>query len=114
MRGREPLLIWLLFGIVAVEILVTYSRLPERELYHVSRSGFAGGASRALVFGNFPAALVTIAIVAVVFESLRGPAFRALAVVAVLLCTPIFWPGVLDQADLDARWVNVPAGVGVA
>ncbi len=114
MRGREPLLVWLLFGLVTVEIVVTYSRLPARELYHVSGSGLAGGASRALVFLNFPTALVAIALIALVYEQLPGRALRSSAVAAGLLCTPVFWPGVVDQADLDARWVNVPAAAGVA
>jgi hypothetical protein len=113
MRGREPFVVWLLFGIVAVEILVTYWRLPAEELYHVSGGGLAGGASRALVFMNFPAALAAIAVVALVFERLRSRALRALALAAVLVCTPVFWPGVVTPADLDARWVNAPAGVGV-
>lgn len=113
MRGREPLAVWLLFAVVATEIWVTYARLPASELYHVSGTGFWAGASRALVFLNFPAALVAIALVAVVFERLPGRALRALAVVAALLCTPVFWPGVVDQADLDARWVNAPAAIGV-
>jgi hypothetical protein len=113
MRGREPLAVWLIFGVVGVEILVTYSRLPARELYHVSGGGLAGGAGRALVFLNFPTALVAIAIVAILFERLRGAVVRALAALAAALCTPVFWPGVVNQADLDARWVNAPAAVGV-
>ena len=107
-RGREPFAVWLLLGLVAVEIPVTYSRLPADELYHVSRTGIAGGAGRVLVFLNFPVALVAIAIVAVVFERLRGTGSRALAVAAVLLCLPVFWPGVVSQSDLDARWVERP------
>jgi hypothetical protein len=114
MRGREPLLVWLLFGLVTVEILVTYSRVPPAELYHVSRSGLTGGASRALVFLNFPTALVAIALIALVYERLPSRGLRSLAIAAVLLCTPVFWPGVVSQADLDARWENVPAAVGVA
>jgi hypothetical protein len=113
-RGREPLLVWLLYGLVTVEILVTYSRVPANELYHVSGSGLAGGASRALVFLNFSTALVALALIAVAYTQLPGRALRALAVVAAFLCTPVFWPGVVSQADLDARWVNVPAAVGVA
>ena len=113
MRGRESLFVWLLYGLVTVEILVTYSRVPANELYHVSGSGQTGGASRALVFLNFSTALVAIAVVALVYTQLPGRAWRALAVVAALLCTPVFWPGVVDQANLDARWVNVPAAVGV-
>ena len=114
MRGREPLFVWILFGLVTVEILVTYARVPANELYHVSRSGLAGGASRALVFLNFSTALVAIALVALVYTQLPNRALRALAVVAALLCAPVFWPGVVSQADLDARWVNAPAAVGVA
>jgi hypothetical protein len=45
--------VWVLFSLVAAEILVTYSRLPARELYHVSGSGLTGGASRALVFREY-------------------------------------------------------------
>jgi hypothetical protein len=111
-RGREPLVVWLLLSLVAVEILVTYARLPATELYHVSGSGLAGGLSRVLVFFNFPSALIALAVLAVVFERLPA-GWRPLAVIAAILCTPIFWPGVVDQADLDARWVNVPAAVGV-
>jgi hypothetical protein len=110
---REALSVWLLLGVVALAVLVTYSRLPARELYHVSGSGLAGGAGRVLVFLNFPTALVAIAILAIVFERLAGRVLRALAFVAAVLCTPVFWPGVVDQADLDARWVNVPAAAGV-
>jgi hypothetical protein len=110
--GREIFVVWGLFGIVAVEILVTYSRLPARELYNVTGSGIAGGASRVLVFLNFPAALVALAVLPIVFERLP-PAGRAAAIAAGLLCATVLWPGVVDQADLDARWVNVPAAVGV-
>lgn len=106
MRGREPLAVWLLYGVVALEILVTYSRLPAEELYHVSGSGLVGGASRAVVFLNFPVALAAIAVAA------AAPR-RPLTVVGALLCLPIFWPGVVRQSDLDARWVNAPCVVGV-
>jgi len=112
MRGREPLVVWLLFGAVALEIFVTYSRLPASQLYHVSGSGVEGGASRAVVFLNFPTALVAIAIVAIAFERLPNRA-RAVAATAALLCTPVFWPGVVSQTDLDARWVNALAAIGV-
>ena len=44
-----------LLVLVAVELLVTYARLPASELYHVSRSGLRGGLGRVLVFSNFPA-----------------------------------------------------------
>jgi len=54
-------LVWLLFLTVAAEMFVTYSRLPAGELYHVSHTGLAGGASRVLVFSNFSTALVALA-----------------------------------------------------
>jgi hypothetical protein len=112
MRGREPLAVWLLFAVVALEILVTYARVPAEELYHVTGSGLVGGVSRVIVFLNFPAALVAIAIVAVSYPHLtrRG---RAVALAAAALCTPVFWPGVVSQAHLDARWVNAIAAFGV-
>jgi hypothetical protein len=106
MRGREPLAVWLLYGVVALEILITYSRLPSEELYHVSGSGLVGGTSRVVVFLNFPVALAAIAVAAVAPR-------RPLTVVGALLCLPIFWPGVVRQSDLDARWINAPCVIGV-
>ena len=109
----EVTLVWLLFAIVTVEIFVTYSRLPARELYHVSGSGLEGGASRALVFTNFPTALVALALLALLYERLRSGAGKALAVLAALLCAPVFWPGVVSQAHLDAKPINAVAALGV-
>jgi hypothetical protein len=97
-------------AVVAVEILVTYSRVPAHELYHVSGSGLTGGLSRALVFANFPSALVALAVLGVAYERLRH---RALVIVAAVLCAFVFWPGVVDEANLDARPINVAAAVGV-
>jgi hypothetical protein len=111
---REPLVVWSLVGVLCVEILVTYSRLPAHELYNVSGSGLVGGASRALVFLNFPVALIAIAVVALAYGSLESAAGRAAALLAVVLCAAVFWPGVVDQADLDARPVNATAALGVA
>jgi hypothetical protein len=97
------------FVVVAVEVLVTYSRLPARELYQVSGSGLKGGLSRALVFANVPVALVALAVLGIAYERLRH---RAVAIVAAVLCA-VFWPGVVSQADLDARSVNAAAAIGV-
>src|SRR5207248_10484173 len=101
-RGREPLVVWLLFGAVALEILVTYARLPSSELYHVSGSGLEGGASRALVFLNFPVALAAIAVLLVLLDRLDAVWERCAAVVAIGLCSAVFF-GVVDQDNLDAR-----------
>jgi hypothetical protein len=109
----EIAVVWLLFLVVAIEMLVTYSRLPARELYHVSGSGVAGGMSRVLVFSNFPIALVAIAVLALLWERLASRAARAAAVAGVVLAAAVFWPGVVDQANLDAKPVNALAGLGV-
>jgi hypothetical protein len=109
----EIVAVWLLFAIVAAEILVTYSRIPAHELYHVTGSGFFGGASRALVFSNFPTALVAIVVLAFVADRMSNRVVTATAFVGIALCAAVFWPGVVNQDDLDARPVNVLAAVGV-
>ncbi|HET9508972.1 MAG TPA: hypothetical protein VFO81_13580 [Gaiellaceae bacterium] len=91
--------------------MVTYSRLPPEVLYNVDEAGdLAGGLSRALVLLDYPVALAAIGVAVVV----GGP--RPLVWGAVALCAVTALPGVVDQDDLDARWVNaIPAlGVGLA
>src|SRR4029453_11661420 len=109
----EIVLVWSLFAIVAVEMVVTYSRLPAHELYHVTGGGLSGGPGRALVFSNFPLALVAISILALLFEKLPSRATQATALVALVLCAVVFWPGVVDQAKLEAKWINALPGLGV-
>jgi len=109
----EVVLVWMIFVVVTAEILVTYSRLPARELYHVSGSGIEGGLSRALMFINFPVALVALAVLALVYERLPDPGYRVTAIVACALCAVMLWPGVVKESDLDARPVNAFAAVGV-
>ena len=109
----EVVLVWMLFVVVTTEILVTYSRIPSRELYHVSGSGIEGGLSRALVFVNFPVALVALAVLALAFARLPGRSYRAVAILSGVLCAAVFWPGVVSAANLDARPVNAVAAVGV-
>jgi hypothetical protein len=117
-RGRpglaEVLLVWALFAVVAVEVLVTYARLPASDLYHVSGSGLEGGASRALVFVGYPASLAAIALLAIVADRLDTRTARVGALSAFVLCASIGVPGVIDQDDLDARPVNALAGIGIA
>jgi hypothetical protein len=99
------------YGLEAVAVLGTYSRLPPESLYNVDRAGdLAGGLSRLLVVVNYPLALGAIALAALA----GGP--RALKWTSVALCALVAVPGVVDQDDLDARWVNaLPAlGVGLA
>jgi Tol biopolymer transport system component len=106
--ARETLAIWTLFGLVATAVFATYARLPLRDLYHVSETGPTAGLSRALVVLNFPTALVALPILAIVARRLWP-----VAVVAAVLCCGVFWPGVVDQADLDAKWANAIPAAGV-
>jgi hypothetical protein len=110
---NELVLVWLLFAVVDAAILVTYARLHPEELYHVSGTGLAAGLSRALVYVNFPIGIVALAGSIVLFERLPDGRLRVLVVVAAALCAVVFWPGVVDQADLDAKWVNALPGMGV-
>jgi hypothetical protein len=110
---REVVAVWALFAVVAVEILVTYSRLPPPQLYHVSRTGLPGGASRVLVFLNFPLALVSIVILVLLAARLSSRVTTAAAATGILLSAAVFWPGVVKDSDLDARPVNAIAALGV-
>jgi hypothetical protein len=105
-----------LLAAVATAVWVTYARLPASELYNVSGSGFWAGAGRVLVFLDFPAALVGAALAVLAADRLAGRTAAATALVAVALCAVVFWPGVVDQSDLDAKPVNAfpAAGVGLA
>lgn len=108
----EVLTVWLLFGVVAAAMWITYSRLPVEEFYNVSGEGFAAGAGRVLVFLNYPIALVAIALLAVLAERLRGR-LALLAALAAVLCAVVVWPGVVDQSDLDAKPANAIPALGV-
>ncbi len=57
---------------------------------------------------NFPLALGAIALAAVA----GGP--RLLVGAAIALCAVTALPGVVDQDDLDARWINAVPALGVA
>jgi hypothetical protein len=105
----EILVVWALFAVVTVEV-VTYSRLPPEQLYHVSGTGIEGGLSRALVFVNFPVALAAIAVLAMLYERVSH---RILVVVAALLCAVVVWPGVVRESNLDARLINALPALGV-
>jgi hypothetical protein len=97
----------------ALVVLVTYARLPPGELYNVDEGGGEGGAGRALVFANYPVALVAIAILALAAERLRRPWATGLAALGAILSATVAWPGVVDQADLDAQPVNAIPAAGV-
>jgi hypothetical protein len=107
----EALVVWGLVAVVGLCVLLTYSLVAPDELYNVSHGGLAGGARRVLVFLNFPAGLMAIAVLALVTDRLgtRWPSLLPLG-----LCLVILAPGVVDQDDLDAKWINVLPALGVA
>lgn len=111
--SRPLLAVWAPVAAFGLLTLVTYTRLPPEDLYNVSRDGIAGGASRTLTYVNFPVAFIAIGVLLVCRERLsRGLAWLAGAGIA--LCAVAAWPGVLDQDDLDARWINAVPAAGVA
>jgi hypothetical protein len=110
----EAISVAALLGAAAVAVLVTYARIEPAELYHVSEEGVAGGLGRTLVLINYPIALVAIAVAAIAADRLDDPRADALALLSILLCGLVAIPGVVDQDDLDARWVNMLPAVGVA
>jgi hypothetical protein len=110
----EALVVWTLFAAVAVAAFATYSRLPPEALYHTSGTGLEAGASRVLVFLGYPVSIVAIPLAGIAAARLGTRAAGLAAVLSALLCATIGIPGVIDQADLDARPVNALAGAGVA
>jgi hypothetical protein len=106
----EVVAVWAMLAVVAVEVLVTYSRLPADELYHVSGGGLGGGAGRLLVLVNFPVAVATIGVLAV----LAGRVPRLGVAAGIAPCAVVAWPGVVEEADLDAKWINAVPALGVA
>ncbi len=105
---RVVLAVWLLVALDLVLALVTYARLPARELYNVSGTGLEGGLSRAFVETNYPAALIAVAVLLAV-----GPRPRWLAWAAAALCLVVVVPGVVDVDNLDAKSVNALPAIGV-
>jgi hypothetical protein len=106
--------VWGLFAAGAFAIFITYSRLPPESLYNVSRDGIAGGASRMLVYLNYPVALIAISLAWLAAERIGTRGARWTAVVATALCAVTALPGVVDQHDLDAKLVNAAPAAGVA
>jgi hypothetical protein len=109
----EALLVWAFGALIAVATFVTYARLPAEELYHTSGGGLEAGAARAVVFLGYSFSIAAIPLAWIAAARFGTRAAAAAAVVAGGLCATIALPGVIDQADLDARPVNALAAVGV-
>lgn len=107
-----------LFALWALFVLITYARVPASELYNVSETGLRGGSSRMLVFLGWPTALAAIAVLAIALDRILATGRNrriaiGLALLALGLCATIVIPGVVDQADLDAKPANGLAAAGV-
>ena len=94
-----------------IAVIATYSRFPASELYHVHHSGIAAGFGRELVAINFPGALIAVAIVGLAWPRLHGR-LRLVGVAAIVMCAVVYFA--VDQANLDAKPLNVVPALGVA
>jgi phosphatidylglycerophosphate synthase len=108
----EVVLVWMIFVVVTAEILVTYSRLPARELYHVSGSGIEGGLSRGVLFANFPVALVALLSRRVVVQPRVTVAWSLIVIAAVILWA--LWTRLVDwdpdeESSLRTQSDRLPA-----
>jgi hypothetical protein len=109
----EALVVWLLGAAIALATFVTYARLPAEELYNTSGGGLEAGFSRAVVFLGYSFSIAAIPLAWIAAARIGTRAASLAAVAAAVLCATIAFPGVIDQADLDARPVNAFAAVGV-
>jgi hypothetical protein len=118
---NEALAVWAALGVVAAMVWITYARLPADVFYNVTGTGFWAGGSRVLVLLGWPISIAAPGLLAVAADrylaSAPAPGARrtvvGLAVVSALLCATIAWPGVIDEADLDAKPSNALAAIGV-
>lgn len=114
-KGLVPVAtVWFVFAAVGFAIFITYARLPPESLYNVSRSGVAGGASRLLVYLNYPVSLIAIAVAWLAADRIHARWAVWAAGAATVLCAVTAFPGVVDQHDLDGKAVNVLPALGVA
>jgi len=119
----EALALWGTLAVLCALAWITYARLPAREFYNVSGTGFRAGASRVLVLLGWPISIIAAALLAVAVDRLLaddalGRGARRLvvacAIASLLLCTTIAGPGVVNQDNLDAKPSNALAAIGVA
>jgi hypothetical protein len=110
---REIYVVWLLVGLAAVAVFETYWRFPASELWRVTGTGPSGGASRAFVFLSYSPALAAVAVLAIVVDRLDDRRAGLLGVLSVVLCATVAIPGVQTPNQLDAKWSNLPAVLGV-
>ncbi len=108
----EALAVWALLAVVAVEIILTQSRVPAVELYHPVSSGISQGAYGALSFAGFTCALIALGVLPIIADRLRVRAAAIMALVAGALAASILWPGAIHEADLDTSPVHILSALG--
>jgi|tagenome__1003787_1003787.scaffolds.fasta_scaffold20754264_2 hypothetical protein len=87
---------------VAAAIFTTHRRVPPARLYNSRR----GGASRTVVFANYPTAVAAVSL-------LPGARRKRLAAAALPLLATAALPGMVDERQLDARRRNAVPLLGV-
>ena len=95
-------LVWMLFGLVALAIVVTYSRLSPDELYHTSEEALTGGLGRALLFSNFPTSLAAIAVIGAMAAAVHAAYGNVDLASGLLVALPAI-AGVVAGAALQQR-----------
>jgi hypothetical protein len=110
----EVWIVWFLFGLSAGAVFETYWRIPPQDLWKVMNTGFVGGAGRAFVFISFSAALAAVAVLAIVSDRLEDRRADLVALLSLVLCATVAYPGVQTESHLDPKWSNTFAVVGVA
>jgi hypothetical protein len=113
--------LWAMWIVVAGATWATNARIPVSSLYGVEHNGVVSAAGRVLVLLGWPIALAAIPLATVAVEryvSTPGAAAASVVVglfaVAVVLCLTIAWPGAQQGSHLEAKFVNIPAAIGVA
>jgi hypothetical protein len=116
------LALWAMWIAVSAATWATNARIPVSELYGFHGAGIVSAAGRVVVLLGWPIALAAIPLMAVsVDRFLASPHTQrsarvvvAASIVSIALCATIAWSGAQQAGHLDAKYINVPAEVGVA
>jgi hypothetical protein len=116
------LALWAMWVVVCAATWATNARVPLADLYGVHDNGVVAAAGRVLVLTGWPIALAAIPLSGFAVERFLTSAATersrriviAFSVLSILLCLTIAWPGAQQASHLDAKYVNIPAGIGVA
>jgi len=109
---KEAAITWAMWALVLIAVAVTNTRLDPSQLYHVSGHGLSAGLSRVIVVMNFPLAIIAVALILISLDVLPTR-WWLLGGPALAMCLVTAWPGVVDNADLDAKAINAIPAIGV-